>query len=274
MLRTVWNSTTSWCGRLAGSDPDHQLGWLLRKLPMIIGAIARILAKEDSFPISRIIERKEWPKTLPLEPWPVLEVVCLSELVEQANYPRRIHITKLKNHSILSGVQCLADFQIQTSNCLGRFPRLKSPQKSPCSSISLEQGALRGTAKEPSQPRPPWEYIVAQYSGSCGSQFLTETHMDQNQEPIAKSIESSVSMPMLLVSFKEGLQVLNIYSLLSGSLGHRMNWTTSDWTISLSSFLHFPGGCPNSLRQCFCMCPCVSSPRFSATLCCNQNEAS
>ena len=166
------------------------------------------------------------------------------------------------------------------SNTNFKLPwKIPSPQKSPKVPVLLHIFGARSVARHcqgafATSAMPPWEYIVPQYSGSCGSQFLTETHMDQNQEPIAKSIESSVSMPMLLVSFKEGLQVLNIYSLLSGSLGHRMNWTTSDWTISLSSFLHFPGGCPNSLRQCFCMCPCVSSPRFSATLCCNQNEAS
>lgn len=124
-----------------------------------MGAIATFLTKEAvlcSFPISRIIERKKWPKTLPLEPCPVFEVVCLSELVEQANYPRRIHITKLNNHSFWSTMPCrLCKLQIALEDPLAsQVPKSQKSPCSPCSSISLEQGALLGTAKGPSQPRP------------------------------------------------------------------------------------------------------------------------
>lgn len=155
MLRTVWNSSTS-----CGEDPSRarSLGsrssatrMVTKKASHDHGSHCNTLNKRGSFPISRIIERKKWPKTLPLEPCPVLEVVCLSELVEQANYPRRIHVTKLNNHSILSG-HCLADFA--NFKLPWKIPSPHKSQKSPCSSISLEQGALLGTAKGPSQPRP------------------------------------------------------------------------------------------------------------------------
>ena len=160
MLRTVWTSSTS-----CGEDPSRarSLGsrssatrMVTKKTSHDHGSHCNTLNKRGSFPISRIIERKKWPKTLPLEPCPVLEVVCLSELVEQANYPRRIHITKLNNHSFWSTMPCrLCKLQIAFEDPLAsQVPKSQKSPCSPCSSISLEQGALLGTAKGPSQPRP------------------------------------------------------------------------------------------------------------------------
>ena len=210
--RTVWNSSTS-----CGEDPSRarSLGsrssatrMVTKKTSHDHGSHCNTLNKRGSFPISRIIERKKWPKTLPLEPCPVLEVVCLSELVEQANYPRRNSRNKTEQpfHSFGTLPCRLCKLQIALED-----PLASQVPKVPVLPVLLHIFGARSVARHCqgafATSAMPWQYIWAQYSGSLsGLKFWVRPIWIKIRNP-AKSIETSPSM--LLVSFK-GLQVPNI----------------------------------------------------------------
>ena len=138
-----------------------------------MGAIATLLAKKAVSQFSESLKGRNGRKPSLLNHVPYLKLCARQSLSNrQTTHDVFNSYNKLKNHSILSGIQCLADFA--NFNYFGRSPHLTTSQKSQRTSISLEQGALLGTAKGPSQPRPcrKWQCSI-----------LEHNHMDQNQEP-------------------------------------------------------------------------------------------